>query len=70
MLLVFNWDNNFKPCIKKNNPKKKKQKNIVHETVNFGSPNLIKQKKKKKRRSLGAQQNVKIFLQYIYFQPW
>ena len=37
----------------------------MRETVNFYSPNLIKPK-----GSLGTQQNVIIFQQCLYFQPW
>ena len=51
LLLVFNWDNHFKLCIKKKKQNKTKQhtknqqKKIVHEIVNFCSPNLTKPKK-------------------------
>ena len=48
---------------KKNQPKK-----IVLEKVNFGLPNLTKPKKKKK--SLGIQQNITTLSQYLYFQQW
>ena len=48
---------------KKNQPKK-----IVLEKVNFGLPNLTKPKKKKK--SLGTQQNITTLSQYLYFQLW
>ena len=48
---------------KKNQPKK-----IVLEKVNFGLPNLTKPKKKKK--SLGIQQNITTLSQYLYFQLW
>ena len=49
---------------KKNQPKK-----IVFEKVNFGLPNLTKPKKKKKK-SLGTQQNITTLSQYLYFQLW
>ena len=38
-------------------------KKIVPKTMNFGSPNLTKQKK----RILGTKQNVTTFLQYFLF---
>ena len=56
LLLVFNWDNHFKLHIKKKT--KKQQKKIM---IKFDQTKKI---------SLGTQQNVTIFLQYLYFQPW
>ena len=53
LLLIFNWDNHFKLCIKKN-----QQKKIVHETMNFYLPNLTKQKKKKKSRNTTKCHNI------------
>ena len=41
----------------KNQPKK-----TMHKTMNFGLTNWLNQK-----RNLGIQQNVTIFLQYLYF---
>ena len=55
LLLVFNWDNHFKLHIKKKT--KKQQKKIM---IKFDQTKKI---------SLGTQQNVTIFLQYLYFQP-
>ena len=49
-------------------------KKIVPKTMNFGSPNLTKQKKNletqqsvTQKRILGTQQNITIFLQYFLF---
>ena len=56
LLLVFNWDNHFKLHIKTKN-KKTTEKNYDQIWPN-------------KKISLGTQQNITIFLQYLYFQPW
>ena len=55
--MCFFFSFNLKQCVKKNQPKKN-----MHKTKNLGSTNWLNQK-----RSLGTQQNVTIFLQYIYF---
>ena len=48
---------NLKQCVKKNQPKK-----TMHKIMNFGSTNRLN-----RNRSLGTQQNVTIFLQYLLF---
>ena len=48
LLLVLNYDHHLKLCIKKKKTKNQPKK-TMSGTMNFGSPNLTKPKKEKKK---------------------
>ena len=56
LLLVFNWDNHFKLCIKKNNKQKTNKRKLCLKQWIFAHQIWLNQ-----NRSLGTQQNVTIF---------
>ena len=57
LLLVLNYDHHLKLCIKKKKTKNQPKK-TMSGTMNFGSPNLTKPKKEKKRRNITKWYNI------------